>query len=607
MTLLLEKDQFAEVVSLLKKGEIVAFPTDTVFGIGVIYSDRNAVEKMKIAKGRDAHKPFPLMVADVSQMEQVAYLSEREKMISLVYMPGALTMVLNRRDSIDPAFVNGFKTVAIRIPQDDFVLRLLRAVGPMFVTSANNSGEPAANTHEEVLSQLDGRIAAVVKGEALSHTASTIIDCTSSQLRCLREGDISFTDLERTTTQMQDREIAEAIQAEELRERHTIELIASENYASRDVMAATGSILTNKYAEGYPGKRYYGGCDNVDRIEEIARERMCRLFHAEHANVQPHSGSQANMAVYFTVLKPGDRVLGMELAAGGHLTHGHKLSFSGRLYQFESYGVSRETEMIDYDELREKVREFRPRLVVAGASAYSRFIDYKRIREICDEFGALMMVDMAHVAGLVAAGLHPNPCEYADFVTTTTHKTLRGPRGGAILCRQKYARDLDRNVFPGIQGGPLEHVIAAKAVCFWEALQPSFIDYQKQVLANCQVLCRVLKEEGFQLVSGGSDNHLVLVDVKGSVGMTGKQAETLLDSVGITCNKNSIPFDEERPAYCSGIRLGTAAMTTRGCNEDDFDKIAHWISRVLRNPEDQEELNKVREEVRELTDRLPLY
>ncbi|MBQ4252857.1 MAG: serine hydroxymethyltransferase, partial [Erysipelotrichaceae bacterium] len=255
----------------------------------------------------------------------------------------------------------------------------------------------------------------------------------------------------------------------------------------------------------------------------------------------------------------------------------------------------------------EKVREFRPKLVVAGASAYSRFIDYKRIREICDEFGALMMVDMAHVAGLVAAGLHPNPCEYADFVTTTTHKTLRGPRGGAILCREKYARDLDRNVFPGIQGGPLEHVIAAKAVCFWEALQPSFIDYQKQVLANCQVLCRVLKEEGFRLVSGGSDNHLVLVDVKGSVGMTGKQAETLLDSVGITCNKNSIPFDEERPAYCSGIRLGTPAMTTRGCRQDDFEKIARWISRVLKNPEDQELLNKVRAEVRELTDRLPLY
>lgn len=406
---------------------------------------------------------------------------------------------------------------------------------------------------------------------------------------------------------MQDRVIQEIIEKELNRQRNSIELIASENYVSKAVMEACGSILTNKYAEGYPGKRYYGGCKYVDEAEEIARERICRLFRSEHGNVQPHSGSQANMAVYFTVLKPGDKVLGMDLSSGGHLTHGHPLSFSGKLFRFDSYGVDAETELLDYDFLERKAFEYQPRLIVAGASAYSRILDFKRIREICDKVNACMMVDMAHVAGLVAAGLHPNPCEYADFVTTTTHKTLRGPRGGAILCKEKYAKDLDRMVFPGIQGGPLEHIIAAKAICFHEALQPEFRQYQQQVVNNCKALCESLKEEGFRLVSGGSDNHLVLVDVKHSLSMSGKQAETLLDSVNITCNKNSIPYDQEKPAYCSGIRLGTAAMTTRGCREEDFRKIAKWISSVLKNPENEEILAKVRKEVKDLTDSLRLY
>ena len=406
---------------------------------------------------------------------------------------------------------------------------------------------------------------------------------------------------------MKDREVARAIRRELYRQKNNIELIASENYASRDVMQASGSVLTNKYAEGYPGRRYYGGCVNVDFIEDLARERICRIFGAEHANVQAHSGSQANMSVYFSVLKPGDRVLGMDLSSGGHLTHGHPLSFSGQLYEFESYGVDRETERIDYDEMERKALEFRPKMIVAGASAYSRFIDYKRIREICDEVGAYMMVDMAHVAGLVAAGLHPNPCEYADFVATTTHKTLRGPRGGAVLCKKEFAKALDRATFPGIQGGPLEQTIAAKAVCFYEAMQPEFVEYQKQVIKNCQVLCEELSREGFRLVSGGSDNHLVLVDVKSSTGLTGKKAEELLDSVHITCNKNSIPYDEEKPAYCSGIRVGTPAMTTRGCREEEFRKIAHWIADVLHNPEDKEVLNRVRKEVLAFTGKLPLY
>ena len=406
---------------------------------------------------------------------------------------------------------------------------------------------------------------------------------------------------------MQDKVIEQLINKELARQRHNIELIASENYASEDVMEANGSVLTNKYAEGYPGKRYYGGCENVDEVESLARERLCQLFNGEHANVQPHSGSQANMSVYLTVLQPGDVVLGMDLNSGGHLTHGHKLNFSGKLYQFHSYGVRKDTETIDYDELEQKARELKPKLIVAGASAYSRFIDYKRIREIADEVGAYMMVDMAHVAGLVAAGLHPNPCEYADFVTTTTHKTLRGPRGGAIICKKKFAKDLDRAVFPGVQGGPLENTIAAKAVCFYEALQPEFKEYQKQVIANCKALCDQLEEEGFRLVSGGSDNHLILVDVKHSFGVTGKKAESLLDAVHITCNKNAIPFDDEKPAYCSGIRLGTPAMTTRGCKEADFRQIGRWISEVLKHSEDEEVLEKVRREVEAFTDKLPLY
>ena len=406
---------------------------------------------------------------------------------------------------------------------------------------------------------------------------------------------------------MLDKETQLAIEQELKRQRSNIELIASENYASREVMEANGSVLTNKYAEGYPGRRYYGGCANVDKVEELARERLMKLFNAEHANVQPHSGSQANMAVYFTILQPGDKVLGMDLAAGGHLTHGHPLSFSGKLFQFEGYGVDRETETIDYDALEKKALEFRPKLIVAGASAYSRIIDFARIREICDEVGAYMMVDMAHIAGLVAAGLHPNPCEYADFVTTTTHKTLRGPRGGAILCKGEYAKALDRTVFPGIQGGPLMNTIAGKAVCFWEALQPEFRDYQKQVVLNCQAMAEQLREEGFRLVSGGSDNHLLLVDVKHSCGITGRKAESLLDAVNITCNKNSIPFDEEKPAYCSGIRVGTPAMTTRGCKEEDFRRIAHWIALILKNPDDEVIAGQVRDEVAELVNRLPLY
>ncbi|HII0814781.1 TPA: serine hydroxymethyltransferase [Staphylococcus aureus] len=405
----------------------------------------------------------------------------------------------------------------------------------------------------------------------------------------------------------QDKVIAEAIAREFQRQNSNIELIASENFVSEAVMEAQGSVLTNKYAEGYPGRRYYGGCEFVDVTESIAIDRAKALFGAEHVNVQPHSGSQANMAVYLVALEMGDTVLGMNLSHGGHLTHGAPVNFSGKFYNFVEYGVDKDTERINYDEVRKLALEHKPKLIVAGASAYSRTIDFKKFKEIADEVNAKLMVDMAHIAGLVAAGLHPNPVEYADFVTTTTHKTLRGPRGGMILCKEEYKKDIDKTIFPGIQGGPLEHVIAAKAVAFGEALENNFKTYQQQVVKNAKVLAEALINEGFRIVSGGTDNHLVAVDVKGSIGLTGKEAEETLDSVGITCNKNTIPFDQEKPFVTSGIRLGTPAATTRGFDEKAFEEVAKIISLALKNSKDEEKLQQAKERVAKLTAEYPLY
>lgn len=405
----------------------------------------------------------------------------------------------------------------------------------------------------------------------------------------------------------QDKVIAEAIEREFQRQNSNIELIASENFVSEAVMEAQGSVLTNKYAEGYPGRRYYGGCEFVDVTESIAIDRAKALFGAEHVNVQPHSGSQANMAVYLVALEMGDTVLGMNLSHGGHLTHGAPVNFSGKFYNFVEYGVDKDTERINYDEVRKLALEHKPKLIVAGASAYSRTIDFKKFKEIADEVNAKLMVDMAHIAGLVAAGLHPNPVEYADFVTTTTHKTLRGPRGGMILCKEEYKKDIDKTIFPGIQGGPLEHVIAAKAVAFGEALENNFKTYQQQVVKNAKVLAEALINEGFRIVSGGTDNHLVAVDVKGSIGLTGKEAEETLDSVGITCNKNTIPFDQEKPFVTSDIRLGTPAATTRGFDEKAFEEVAKIISLALKNSKDEEKLQQAKERVAKLTAEYPLY
>lgn len=401
-----------------------------------------------------------------------------------------------------------------------------------------------------------------------------------------------------------DREILDIIKEEMQRQEYNIELIASENFTSKAVMEAMGSPLTNKYAEGYPHKRYYGGCEVVDKAEDLARDRMKKLFNAEHANVQPHSGSQANMGVYFAVLNPGDTVLGMNLSHGGHLTHGSPVNFSGKLFNFVSYGVDKETEEIDYEEVRALALEHKPKMIVAGASAYPRIIDFKKFRDISDEVGAYLMVDMAHIAGLVAAGAHPSPVPYADFVTTTTHKTLRGPRGGAILCKEKYAKDIDKTIFPGMQGGPLMHVIAAKAVCFEEALQDSFKDYINQVVKNSKVLAEELNKYEFKLVSGGTDNHLILLDLTNK-NITGKDAEKILDSVGITVNKNTVPFETLSPFVTSGIRIGTAAVTTRGFNEEDMKEIAYLINYVIEHRD--KDLSEIRSKVVELCKKYPLY
>jgi glycine hydroxymethyltransferase len=418
----------------------------------------------------------------------------------------------------------------------------------------------------------------------------------------------SSPDLRRMSRSLEETDpaIANVLREEVRRQATGLELIPSENLVSEAVMETMGSVLTNKYAEGYPGKRYYGGCEFVDIAEQLAIDRAKALFGADHANVQPHSGTQANIAVYMTALKPGDTVLGMNLAHGGHLTHGHPLNFSGITYKFVPYGVSKETEAIDYDELDRLAQENKPKMIVAGASAYSRIFDFPRMAKIAQSVGALLFVDMAHIAGLIATGVHPSPISHADFVSTTTHKTLRGPRGGMVLCREKYAKDLDRTVFPGDQGGPLMHIIAAKAVCFKEAAELGFADYQRQVVANAKALASAMAKRGFRIVSGGTDNHLFLVDVN-SRGLTGSVVQPALDRAGITVNKNSIPFDPLPPLKASGIRMGTPAVTTRGMREPEMEKIAGWIADVMNHIDDEATIRRVRGEVAAFAAEFPLY
>lgn len=405
-----------------------------------------------------------------------------------------------------------------------------------------------------------------------------------------------------------NRKLAKALKNEAIRQEENIELIASENYVSKDILKLQGSILTNKYAEGYPGKKYYGGCEFIDEIENMAIDYACKLFKCKYANVQPHSGSNANMAVYKALLEIGDTVLGMDLSNGGHLTHGHPMNFSGKEYNIVSYTVDKETEMIDYEEVRRLAIEHKPKMIIAGASAYSRIIDFKKFREIADEVGAYLMVDMAHIAGLVATGAHPSPIPFADVVTTTTHKTLRGPRGGLILCNdEEIAKKINKAIFPGIQGGPLMHVIAAKLQCFTEAMEPEFSTYIENVVKNAKALAVSLEKEGIKVISGGTDNHLLMIDVKSKFGITGKEAETILDKIHITTNKNTIPNETESPFKTSGLRLGSAAMTTRGLNEEEFIEIGHIIAKALENRENEEKLEELKTEVLALTAKHPIY
>jgi glycine hydroxymethyltransferase len=425
------------------------------------------------------------------------------------------------------------------------------------------------------------------------------------QRRVDKMGTMGGAAVEMATVGLVDRETYEALRGEEDREMKTLDLIASENYASRAVREAQGSLMTNKYAEGYPGKRYYNGCEFVDVVERLAIDRAKALFGADHVNVQPHCGSSANMAVYFAMLKPGDTVLAMSLAHGGHLTHGHKVNFSGRLFNFVSYGVNQKTELIDYDEVEALAKQHNPKMLVAGASAYPRVLDFERLRRIADSVGAKLLVDMAHIAGLVAAGVHPNPVPYSDFVTTTTHKTLRGPRSGMILCRAAYAQDIDKQVFPGLQGGPLMHTIAAKAVCFKEAATPEFKKYQKQVVTNARLLAEYLSKHGMRIVSGGTENHLMLVDLTG-IGSTGKDASTALEKAGIVVNKNAIPFDTKPPAVTSGIRIGTPAVTTRGLKDAEMTLLGQWIVDAVKHQGDEKRLEKTRCEVQALALRFPI-
>ncbi|HHY13798.1 MAG TPA: serine hydroxymethyltransferase [Thermoanaerobacterales bacterium] len=403
-----------------------------------------------------------------------------------------------------------------------------------------------------------------------------------------------------------DKEIYAIIEKEIRRQKDTIELIASENFVSDAIMETMGSPLTNKYAEGYPGRRYYGGCRFVDMAEELAIERAKEIFSAEHANVQPHSGTQANMAVYFSALNIGDTVLGMNLSHGGHLTHGSPVNMSGEYFNFEYYGVDKETGLIDYDNVMELAHKYKPKMIIAGASAYPRKIDFAQFREIADSVGAYLMTDIAHIAGLIAVGLHSNPAPYADFTTSTTHKTLRGPRGGLILCKEDHARDIDKAIFPGTQGGPLMHIIAAKAVCFKEAMMPEFAEYQKQVISNAKSLAENLKENGFSLISDGTDNHLILIDLRNK-GLTGKKAEAVLDNIGITVNKNTIPYDPETPFVTSGIRLGTPAITSRGMKESEMGEIAELINETINNCDDEAKLKAIKKKVKTLCERFPLY
>jgi len=657
---------------LLRAGGVVAIPTDTVYGIAADLSLPDSIERLFAVKRRPPDKAVALLLSDPAQAGVLGVTNEAAKVLGERFWPGGLTLVLPARpDAALPAVLAaGRPTVGVRVPDHPCPRQIAAVLGPLPTTSANLSGEAEARDAHQVAALLGDGLALVIDGGPIrGGPASSVVDCTGDRPRLLRAGAIPAPELAgvldeagiehdltpaaagRTGTRAKigavltpsggaavsvsqgtrlgwatiaevDPELWSAMESERRRQHDKIELIASENYVFGAVMEAQGSWLTNKYAEGLPGRRYYGGCEFVDVAERLAQERALALFPgAEHVNVQPHSGAQANMAAYFSVLEPGDRILGMRLDQGGHLTHGMKLNFSGRFYEVHAYGVDQSHEHIDYDAMERQARDVRPRIIVAGASAYPRVWDFKRMAAIAHDVGALLFVDMAHIAGLVAAGVHPSPFPHADIVTTTTHKTLRGPRGGLIFSRRELpealasgfprvkdgalAAAIDKTVFPGVQGGPLMHVIAAKAVAFRLALEEPFRDDQRRTVDNARLLAETIGEQGARLVSGGTDNHLMLVDVT-PLGVTGKQAEELLDEVGITVNKNQIPFDQNPPNTSSGIRVGTPAVTTRGMGPDEMRTIGRLIVSAIASRDDEAALARAADEVRAITARFPV-
>jgi glycine hydroxymethyltransferase len=602
-------ERLAEIVAA---GGVVAIPTDTVYGLACHPDDPAAAERIFQMKRRPEHMELSLLGASRDDLERFGVLTPQAARLADRFWPGPLSIIVPARHPRHPAIPRHGDTISLRIPAHPLARALLERTGPLATTSANRHGEGAAAAAEEVNDIFGSELDAVLDGGPADGQPSTIIDCSVVPPRVLRAGPLSELELQpliqtplKPALRAFDPQVADLLEAELRRQEETLELIPSENLAPPAVLEALGSWLNNKYAEGYPGKRYYGGCEVVDQIETLAIERAKAVFGAEHVNVQPHCGSSANMAVYMAVLQPGDTVLGMGLDHGGHLTHGSPVNFSGKLYHFESYTVDEKSQRLDMDQVRARAREVRPKMIVAGYSAYPRVLDFAAFADVAKEVGAYLMVDMAHFAGLVAGGAHPSPVPHADFVTLTTHKTMRGPWGGMVLCKEKYGEVVDKSVFPGAQGGPHNHGVAGKAVMLQACLQPEFREYARQVVSNAKAMADGLMQRGVTLVSGGTDNHLMLIDLR-PTGLRGKQVQEAFDGVGITVNRNTFPYHGATPFNPNGIRLGSPSVTTRGMREAEMDEIAALIAMMLDGFDDPGVHATVRERSLALCRRFPL-
>ena len=602
-----------EAADVIQRGGVVAIPTDTVYGLACHPDHPEAAERIFAIKRRPPQMELSLLGATAEDLGRFGTLTPPARRLAQRHWPGPLSVIVTASHPRHPAIPRQGDTISLRVPAHPLARELLARTGPLASTSANRHGEPAATTAQQVTQALGGELDGVLDGGPAEGRASTIIDCSVTPARILRAGPLDAAELLplietaalKPHLRAADPQIADLLEAELRRQEETLELIPSENLAPPAVLEALGSWLNNKYAEGYPGRRYYGGCQVVDQIEQLAIDRAKAVFGAEHVNVQPHCGSSANMAVYMAVLQPGDTVLGMGLDHGGHLTHGSPVNFSGKLYHFESYTVDEATQRLDMDTVRQRAHEVRPKMIVAGYSAYPRILDFPAFAAIAREVGAYLLVDMAHFAGLVAGGAHPSPVPHADFVTLTTHKTMRGPWGGMVLCKEQHGEVVDKSVFPGAQGGPHNHAVAAKAVMLQQCLQPEFKEYARTVVSNAKAMAGGLTERGITLVSGGTDNHLMLIDLR-PVGLKGKQVQDAFDEVGITVNRNTFPYHGASPFNPNGIRLGSPSVTTRGMKEPEMDEIAGLIAMMLDGFDDPEVRASVRERSLALCRRFPL-